>query len=170
MYYYRITKYNPIFRDGMRYTIENEWTAVSDIGNPEYNSPTASEYLFMEDKYWNTLKYLLDLCNIKCMKIQKLEKRHDTPHIFTEHKFFSPSSLNKAIKNDRPIGMINIELVTRLCLREEMWCQLKGKQKTFIHFGYDYYVFFGTSVDHTIESTKIPDGIYIENFKSPYVK
>jgi hypothetical protein len=40
MYKYRITKYNPIYRDPEgKYTIE-DWTAISDIGKVFNNSKT----------------------------------------------------------------------------------------------------------------------------------
>jgi hypothetical protein len=171
MYYYRITKYNPIFRDGFRYTKDDEWTSVSDIGNPKYGYLTASEYLQMEDKYWDTIKYLLDLCSIKYFNIRSLEKRiHRIPSIFSEKNYFDSSSLENAIKYDLPINILDIELVVRLCLREDgIWCKLEGEKNTCIHFGYDYYMYFSTSIEHTIVPSIIPDGIYIENFESPYL-
>jgi hypothetical protein len=170
MYYYRISKYDPIFRDGARYTKENEWTAVSDIGKLKYGNLTASEYFLMEDKYWNTIKYLLDLCKIEYLNIKGLEKYKDIPRIFSEYKYFDPSALEESIRDNLPINVEDIELVVRLCLREEIWCKLEGKNNSFVHFGYDYYVFWGTNIDHVIEFSMIPEGIYIENFKSPYLE
>lgn len=170
MYYYRITKYNPKYRDGIAYTKMDEWISISCIGDPKYRNPTANEYLRVEDNYWNTMKYLLQLCHITSMRMKRIEKHHDLPFFFTQNKFFDIRPLEEAIKKRKPIGIDEIEMATRLCLREEMWCMLEGEGKTFIHFGYDYYMFFGTEIDHTIDFSFVPKGIYIEDFKSPYVK
>lgn len=168
MYNYRITKYNPIYRPIEGGYTNDEWTEVCDIGN-FFNGMqfTASEYYKMEDKYWQTIEYLLNLCNIKKLKVIDLYNRRGLHDFFTEDKYFFASRLQDTMQDKKNIGLPEIEMVLRLCLRHDIWCNLEKDGGTYIHFGYDYYMFFGTNVDHVIDPAKIPDGIFIENFKSP---
>ena len=125
-YYYRITKYNPIYRPEEGGYSNDEWTSVSDIGL-YFNGIqfTASEYFEMEDKYWKTIKYLLELCNIQTLKICGLEKYKDIPRFFTNNKYFDISPLEHVDLNGRIISMPEIEMILRLCLRNEIWCKLE---------------------------------------------
>jgi len=36
--------------------------------------------------------------------------------------------------------------VCRLVLREILWCKLESPNGFYIHFGYDYYMYFGSPV------------------------
>lgn len=150
--------------------MKDEWTAISDIGKPQYGFLTANNYLRVEDNYWATISYLLKLCHINSLRMKEIEKHHELHVFFTQNKFFNPTNIEKAIQNNTQIGIDEIEIVLRLCLREEMWCKLEGKNNTFIHFGYDYYMFFCTEIEHKIDANFIPEGVYIENFQSPYVR
>ena len=174
MYYYRITKYNPKYRDEYGAYTKDEWIDISCIGHTDAGVLlTGSEYLRVEENYWNTIAYLLELCGVKRMRITSLEKRSEVMHMrfmFSEYRTMYLDDLHKAIKGKKPIGISEIEIMSRLCLRTHAWCRLVGKRNTFIHFGYDYYMYFGTSIDHEIDKERVPKGIFIENFKSPYLK
>jgi hypothetical protein len=65
MYKYRITKYNPIYRDPEgKYTIE-DWTAISDIGKVFNNQRlTIESYKETEDKYIKAIYVTMDFLNI----------------------------------------------------------------------------------------------------------
>ena len=104
--YYRITKYNPMYRPEEGGYSNNEWTCVSDIGH-YFNEIqfTAAEYFEMEDKYWETIKYLLELYNIQTLKICGLEKYRNIPCFFTNNKYFDIS----------PIENVNLMAKSFLC-------------------------------------------------------
>lgn len=169
--YYRITKYNPIYRPEEGGYSNDEWISISDIGL-YFNGVqfTASEYFEMENKYWETIKYLLELCNIQTLKICGLEKYRDVPRFFTNNKYFDISPIEDGNLNKKIISMPEIEMILRLCLRGEIWCRLEHCTGSGVYFGYDYYMYFRANTEHTIDYTKIPGGIFIETdgFEFPY--
>jgi len=179
VHYYQISKYNPIYRPEEGGYSNDEWTSVSDIGL-YFNGIqfTASEYFEMEDKYWKTIEYLLDLCSIKEMKIIDLcilgvpgvlggprhfnAFRNGYYDFFTENKYFSVASLQRSIQDKENLNLSEIEIILRLCLRCDIWCKLEHSNGTGIYVGYDYYMEFRTNVKHTIDYSQIPEGIFIE--------
>ena len=169
MYHYRITKYNPIYRSDEGGYANDEWICVSEIGH-YFNGIqfTAQEYFIMEDKYWETIKYLLELCGIQTLKIRGLEKYRDIPRFFTNNKFFDVSSITNSNLNGKIISFPEIEMVLRLCLRKTIWYKLVSENGSYVDFGYDYYMYFGTNIDHTIDFEKIPEGIFIEVNNNPH--
>ena len=60
-----------------------------------------------------------------------------------------------------------IDDLIRSILREATWCKLVGADGTYLHFGYDYYLYFGTN-RQGIAVPPPPPGIYYEDFISPY--
>lgn len=56
MNYYRITKYNPEFRNEQGFYTKNDWTSISDIGQVfDEGVLTAEDYKQMEDSYIKAL-------------------------------------------------------------------------------------------------------------------
>jgi len=162
-YHYRISKYNPRCRTKEGGYCNDEWTSNSDIGL-YFNGIqfTASEYFIMEDKYWETIRYLLELCNIKKMKVFGLKNRNRLQDYFTQNKFYFASSLSNSLQDKKNISLSEVEIIFRLCLRNEIECQLKKDGGTYISFGSDFTINFGTNIRHTIDYTQIPEGIFIE--------
>lgn len=61
-----------------------------------------------------------------------------------------------------------VELFIRDCLRENCWGKLENKT-TYIHFGYDYYVYIGVDLPPAcVACTVDKDGLFFEVMKSPY--
>jgi len=171
-HYYRISKYNPIYRsEGGEYS-NDEWTSVSDIGR-YFNGIqlTATEYFKMEDKYWKTIKYLLESLYIQTLKTRELEKHKDIPHFFINNKYFDISPIEQHVDlNRKVISMPEIEMILRLCLRGVIWCKLEHPTGSAVYFGKDYYMYFMANRKHTIDYSQIPEGIFIETdgFEFPY--
>jgi hypothetical protein len=56
-----------------------------------------------------------------------------------------------------------------MALRKQVWARLEAPRRAFVHFGYDYYMYIGTSRDtskaaETVEAA----GLYVERVRSPY--
>ena len=170
-HYYQISKYNPIYRSNEDGYSNDEWTSVSDIGRC-FNEIqlTATEYFKMEDKYWATIKYLLESLYIQTLKIRELEKHRDIPRLFTNNKYFDISPIEDVNLNRRIISMPEIEMILRLCLRGVIWCKLEHPTGSGVYFGNDYYMYFRANRKHTIDYSQISEGIFIETdgFEFPY--
>ncbi|MDQ1236449.1 hypothetical protein QE450_003947 [Paenibacillus sp. SORGH_AS306] len=66
---WRITKYNPKYRDEKGVYLRDEWTSISEIGSITNNNVilTIQDYISTENKY---VKVVLDI--MSCLDIQKL--------------------------------------------------------------------------------------------------
>ena len=127
---YRITKYNPLFRnkDGA-YTAE-DWTSVSDIGR-SFNGVMLTEdaYLEVERNYIRCFVDLMNLANVSSLTLEGLEG--DTK-LWHDGDVFSADE---------------VVLFSTRCLRELLWGRLESKN-FYIHFGYDYYSYVGTELEY----------------------
>ncbi|MDD3404169.1 MAG: hypothetical protein PHQ72_12570 [Hespellia sp.] len=96
---------------------------------------------------------------------------NNTEFTFEEYLDLSETEAKEfydSLNNGMLIGAEKIGLVTKLILREMVWGKLVG-DSSFIHFGYDYYMYFGFEKDlknarKSIENT----GLFVENIRSPY--
>lgn len=157
MYSFRITKYNPCFRNEKGiYTQTEEWTSISDIGKIIFGKEfTMEAYLDIEQKYIQSVQLFIDEMKINDLKVSGLE-------IYEENDVF----ISEGMKVNRHQALLIIQKM----LREELWCKLK--QIGFeIHVGYDYYMYIVTKVKPqktTIEKIN-QFGLFVEEVESPYL-
>lgn len=148
---YRITKYNPTSRINGVY-MADEWTNFSDIGKLFGNT------ILSYDAYLKTEQAYIDCCIelIEKAKISKLYVKQ--AEYYTENVRFSPSISNTQ----------EIRQVITSCLREQCWLKLTSRD-FFIHFGYDYYMYIGSSLpSESVIETVTHYGLYCEQYPSPY--
>jgi hypothetical protein len=145
---YRITKFNPEKRNEEGHFLDNsEWTAISDIGNPEYNNVSYEEYEKTETSYAESINLILDEKNIPNLKIDSLE-RHFSFEDFEDYKKDGrlkniDVDFNNEIatlKNGTILNLGEIQKMIRLILRETVWMELLNSEFK-ITFGYDYYMY-----------------------------
>lgn len=145
---YRITKFDPKKRNEKGHFLDNsEWTAISDIGKPEYRNVDFEEYEKTEMAYAKSIKLILDEKNITSLKVDSL-KVHDTSEDFENHRKNGrlkniDVDFNHEIeilKNGTTLNLTQIQKMIRLILRETVWmCLVESEFK--ITFGYDYYMY-----------------------------
>jgi hypothetical protein len=167
-YYWRITKYDPEKRNSQGWFIEDTWTSYSDIGNIYQGKKlTHDQYVLVENLYINAIVLFMKDLEISHLQVKDLEN-HD--HISED------SSVDKmeimfvnAMKENDLLSLEQVKMAVKLILREYFWCKLISKHKMFVHFGYDYYMFVGSSVECRDTLQKIREsGLYVEKFESPY--
>ncbi|NJD01753.1 MAG: hypothetical protein FIA99_03960 [Ruminiclostridium sp.] len=172
MYSYRVSKYNPIFRDEKGSYKNDGWTSFADIGivydNREF---LIDEYISVENAYVQAINSFINCLEVPSMKIVSLEKNYDSLEIDKYPDNYSKRmiSLYSSIKEGSIIKISDIECLSRLILREHLWCKLEHSSIMFVHFGYDYYLYLGSSkrCEGSIEEiTK--SGLFVEEFESPY--
>ena len=138
---YRITKYNPAFRNENGEYMIDEWTSIWDIGKRFYNGVLDNEtYYETEIKYLQALKYVLDDNSVLSMRVSQLEKYNDE---FCEIHL---SSDEQKLKNNIKVGSLldckHIEVLSRMILREILWGKLESVDGLVtVEFGYDYYMY-----------------------------
>jgi len=168
MYYLRITKYNPKYRNSNDIYPGEEWASFSDIGNRFHDIElTFDTYSAIEDSYVDGVISIMNELDIKELKLTELEK-------YYYDKQFDNSNGNMkiiydSIKEDMHISIDKIGLLIKLILREMIWGKLVSNN-LFVHFGYDYYMYIGSSIP-ILKSKELIEksGLFVENIKSPYL-
>ena len=150
---YRVTKYNPAFRDHSGAYTKVEWVSFTQIGQTFSSVPlTSDEYERVEEAYVLTALSFLRESGLFSMKVAGLENSRKQPLDF---------------QNDSILPLDRIGEIIRRILREELWCRLESREG-FIHFSWDYYMYVG--VPHpcpTAEARAAELGLYVEEFASP---
>ena len=152
---YRITKYNPKFRNSTGAYMKPEWTSMSDIGS-SFDGVTLrkQDYLSTESAYIESVMRFISEDQISALRAVGVENRKEalTPD---EGHLIAASGLPEIIRS---------------ILREEFWCRLEIDDR-FIHFGYDYYVYIGVKsrCEASIRSAHT-HGLFVEPFASPYLE
>jgi hypothetical protein len=151
---YRITKYNPAFRDLRGAYSRDEWTAVGDIGRSfDGVVLTSEEYHRVEAAYVAVALSFLDESGQFSLTVSGLENSGKYPIEFGEGSTLSLEELGPVI---------------RLVLREKVWCRLEGPT-SFLHFGWDYYLYAGVPCAcPSSQQLAKRMGLFVEEFSSPY--
>lgn len=143
MMHYRISKYNPKFRDEDGLYTRKEWTSISDIGESfDGSEVTIHEYLEIENRYLKAINIILDYLKIKYLYVMELEKQGN---IIDEEnkKGLSINDINiiNSIKEGQELNIEEINSVIKATLREIFWCGLYSKTThIIIKPGYDFYI------------------------------
>lgn len=133
---YRLTKYNPAFRDQKGVYTKNEWTSFGDIGST-YDGAVFKEkdYLQIENNYLNAIEELLKLAQVNNLKLVQLE-----------------NSKNFQFEIDLKVGesyqFSSVIKIAKQTLRENIWTEFKNETGEYLKFGYDYYVYLGLDYDY----------------------
>ncbi|MBP1999098.1 hypothetical protein J2Z69_000117 [Paenibacillus shirakamiensis] len=169
MYCWRITKYDPVFRDNEGRFKKEEWTSFSDIGRfYEGSQFTITDYLSIESKYINAVTSLMEYMNLFSLKITNVEKYNDSA---SHNQYISRSmtELLATIKNGDHIDITNVPDLCKLILRNHLWGKL-SMSSMFVHFGYDYYMYIGLQKECPLKLNEIRKaGLFVEPFASPYL-
>jgi hypothetical protein len=158
MFEYRLTKYDPQKRGADGSYTADEWTSFSQVGEEVAGSVLTSEqYLRVENLYINAAVDMLAECCIKALEIRDLENH-------SRHR----SALFELREGTRVSGDALHEAL-RSMLREEFWCRLEGEDGSYIHVGWDYYMYIGIAceVSACIGRARAA-GLFVEPFVSPY--
>lgn len=164
---YRISKYDPSLRDkNGRFPVET-WTSVFDIGK-SFNGEVLSKevYLEAEDAYVKAIKSLFEEVGSPSLNCVEIEC-HDPSEGVLKDEFEDDLAFLDELPGE--ISSSSLEKISRLALRELIWIKLEANQKFYVHFGYDYYVYVGGVSLKTIDLAEEDfEGVYVENFVSPY--
>ena len=166
---WRITKYDPGLRDNSGAYQGDAWIMMSDIGS-EFNGKhfTAEEYVKTEDKYVTVASALLKAFGVPYLNVKQLHTPAVgtmTKDVASRHGLYEEANLLEGQRLNLQEALHAI----RLMLREFVWCKLEFENRFFIHVGWDYYMYVGTTLDGS-EFAKIlrDSGLFAEPFESPY--
>jgi hypothetical protein len=128
MHQYRVTKYDPAFRDASGAYTKKDWTSFGDISR-SHNGVAFSEdeYLRVESAYIDAARKFIVEDDCRALRVLGIENRTASAH---------------APRDGSLISVEDLPAVCRSILREEFWCRLEAEGR-FLHFGYDYYMYVG---------------------------
>jgi hypothetical protein len=156
MFEYRVTKYDPAFRDARDAYLADDWTSVTQIARAFGGVVlTEGEYRRVEQAYVSSAIAFLREGGLHSLAVKGLE---NVPKVALDFGEGSVLSLEQ-------VG----DVIPRI-LREEFWCRLECRGG-FAHFGWDYYMYIGVprrcpEAEHLARGL----GLYPEEFASPYRK
>lgn len=154
MFEFRVTKYDPVYRDRHGAYSRDEWTSVRDIGRAFAGVIlTKPEYQRVEDAYVETAVAFLREARVSTLTVAGLENHAAAPLSFADGS---------------PLELAEVGDVMRRVLREEFWCRLEGAG-AFVHIGYDFYMYIalpGPCPVAVALARKL--GLFVEPFRSPY--
>jgi hypothetical protein len=150
---YRVTKYNPAFRDELGHYTRPEWIMFKDIGET-YSGVlfTLEEYERVEEAYIQAALSFLRESGLSSIRVAGIENRSNQPLDFD---------------NDSVLPLDRIGEIIRRTLREEIYCRLEGSD-CFVHFSWDYYMYVG--VPHRCprsQALAAELGLFVEELASP---
>lgn len=165
---WRITKYDPKYRQLNGAYLNDEWCMYAEIGKSFNNILFEfKEYERVEALYIKAIELFMVCHKVSCLQINKLEKNkkftndiHNNTHM--EQIFYKVKEGSWVEKDD-------IKDFCKLILRDKLWCKLRYSRKMFVHFGWDFYMYIGSSSACENVTTAIEkSGLFVEAFKSPY--
>jgi hypothetical protein len=169
-YQWRVTKYNPDFRNEKGYyTLTDEWTCPSEIGKIINGREfTLNEYLQVESAYVKAVINIIEESGLNSLRILQLSK-WDISEEDRTTTLFEKEFDELILKEDLFVNKNEICLICKMVLRNFLDCQLYFKDKFFVHFGWDYYMYIG-SFENCISAIKVAqnNGLFVEKIQSPY--
>lgn len=164
MFNFRITKYNPIYRDEQRRYLRDEWTEYRDIGK-KYNNEivTLNEYLKVENTYIQAVFELMKCNKITSFQVTRIERYDPEEDPNTTQEMINTY---KKVKNRSFISGKEIEDICKLTLRGRFWGLLRNKNNMEVRFDHDYYMFIKSkSICKEAISNIEKSGLFVEEYK-----
>lgn len=170
MYRYRLSKYDPTFRNAGGAYLKTDWTSFSDVGRSfEGTTLTRAEYQRWEDAYVEVIGIFLADVRVETLEVTALEILEPealSGHASEEYAGLVPKGWR--VELGSVVGAVEVARLARLNLREALWCKLEGAD-SYLHFGYDFYVYLGAPVDSPAARKRAQElGLFVESFPSPY--
>lgn len=138
---YRITKYNPKFRDKNDLYTKNEWASISDINNIfDDGVLTQSEYLRVEKNYIEAIRLILEELESTYLKLVGIEKHSEIIEKTDNLMYTKDDELIYQMSKEGALLSINDGLrFSKLIFRENIWGYLVNRE-IIIRIGFDYYL------------------------------
>jgi hypothetical protein len=160
LYSWKITKYDPLNRDADgSYLNDEEWTCFAEVGTKS----SIEEYLKIEQNYMNAIRSFMAEMGLNRAYVIALEQWSDEVKNQNADAFLSKVWIGKAV------SVQEAQELAKLTLRNAIWCKQGFKNRFFVHFGYDYYMYIETIRECTKAiDTVTRSGLFVEKFDSPY--
>jgi hypothetical protein len=153
---WRVTKYNPAYRDTAGAYERADWTSIDDVGKIFQGTVlTQEEYARVEGLYVASAAQCVREAGIPGVTASSVEPRRS----------------KLVISDGMFVDTALLPAVLRELLRCTMWCKLEHDHEFYIHVGYDYYMYIGYVDDlPTSLESAARSGLFVEGCPSPYLE
>jgi len=169
---YRITKYNPKNSNVHGHYLYDHWTEISDVGRKlEGEIVTQEEYFRIEKDYINAVVEILKDSNQEYLRLIGLNQDGFQEALIENSNEWYHESIfeNLNLCEDQIINIEDIPTVIKLNLRRYLDATLEIKDKYYVQFGYDFYMYVGTpKLSNKLIDKLNATSVYIEEYLSPY--
>jgi len=174
MQQFSVTKYDPARRNEKGHFLDNDWTCASEIGHDIGGKKLElNTCLAVEAAYAEAVLMFFKCSGLPHLRITSLgnsidkssarEMQEDEPELY-DPLFFSSS-----FQENQAVGADEIALLTKMNLRNVIWCKLEVDEKFLIHFGWHFYMYIGcTDPCESVILKVSARGLFVEPFSSPY--
>jgi len=173
MYKYRITKYNPSFRDDNGAYLKDDWISISEIGETfDAGELTLDEYKKTEDGYIKAIQLIMDYLSVPYLIITNVDIPDPSDEIFQKRikkfrQFYTDEMLEyySIAKNNDKVNKEKVDFHCRFMLREDIYSNVHYPRKMKVFIAYDYLMGIHTSKSlEPIFPLLKETGLYIEDF------
>ena len=169
---WRITKYNPAFRNKKGHYLPDDWTFFAQVGETiDGKLLTFQGYLHAENTYVDAMmRFLTGVGIAELIVTNYVSPALSLTHV-DESKLQDITLRPTDIWSGKAIGGSELEEVIRLILREVTWCKLEKPSSFYLHFGWDYYMYVGSAFRPEQAIKDIQGmGLFVEECTSPYLE
>jgi len=126
---WRISRYDPAFRDERGSYTVGTWTSIADVGEAfEGREFTIDEYEEVETAYAEAFLAFAEEAGVKRVQVRKLERG------------------GEALREGATLTLREAAEVVRSMLREQVVCKLESPENHFfVHVGFDLYMYLGSA-------------------------
>jgi len=167
-YQWRITKYNPAYRNAEGHYLRDEWTSASEIGKSFLGEiVTLDDYLQVERAYVDTVMKFLEVYQIENVRLIHLET-YGLSNVDKTSPLYDPLFDTISLAEDMLVTIDQIPIVCKMALREFIHCQMITED-FLVHLGDDYYLFIGAnSIQQEALQFASEQRLFVEQMISPY--
>lgn len=168
-YHWRISKYDPARRDANGHYLVDDWTFFAQVGQTFGGKQlTYKDYVSVESAYVRSAMLFLLEADLNSLHISELQIPLDTTEANSQIQDIRLDPMT--LQNGGVYAQTPLEDIIRLALREVIACKLEEPNTFYMHFGWDYYLYIGSSSrsSKAIEAARL-NGLYVEPMISPYL-
>jgi hypothetical protein len=173
MDWWRISKYDPAWRDENYAYLRDEWNSVGDIGRSfEGVTLDAATYLATETALVEAVRAFMADADVQALTVTGFEgpspedyERLDKGALPDSHEL--AWRMRQLHESDEVTGPV-IDQVLRLLLRQVFWCRLVDAQRFAVHCSEYLYVHIGTIAPSERALARVQGlGLYVDPWRDP---
>jgi hypothetical protein len=172
MDWWRISKYDPAYRDEhYRYT-RDEWTSASDIDRAfDGETLDLQTYLATEAAYVASVHEFMADANITTLRVAWLEPP-SFMEVLRNYEFPDAADLEQLagdLQDGMAVSGAQLDQVLRLNLRNVLWCRLEKPDRFVVETGHEYYLHLGTVAPSQRAISRTHElGLFVEEWSDPH--